>query len=162
MRTLCAIGQDSHRLVEGSEKPLVLGGVVFEDATYYTQANSDGDVMLHALTNAISGITCKNILGEIADEMCRNGIVDSGRYLEVALADLQEKDMRIVHISFTVECKKPKLSGHIEAMRQRIAELCQGITPGHIGITATSGEGLTSFGKGEGISVFCVITVEED
>lgn len=67
-----SIGQDSHRFsLNNLEKNLVLGGVVFEEK-YYFEANSDGDVILHALTNAISGITCKNVLGEVADKMCSN------------------------------------------------------------------------------------------
>ena len=162
MRTVCAIGQDSHRLVQGSGKPLILGGVTIEEATYHTEANSDGDVVLHALTNAVSGLTCRNVLGAVADEMCRQGITDSRRYLDVALQDLQERGMRLVHVSFTVECRKPKLADYVDRMRQSIADLCPGLSADHVGITATSGEGLTSSGRGEGISVFCVVTAEVD
>lgn len=57
-----AIGQDSHRFdFENKGKKLILGGVVFENEPPM-KANSDGDVILHAITNAISGITCVNIL----------------------------------------------------------------------------------------------------
>lgn len=68
-----SVGQDSHRFDFESiiKKDLILGGVVFEGETQM-MANSDGDVILHAITNAISGITCKNVLGEVADKMCRN------------------------------------------------------------------------------------------
>ena len=52
------------------KKKLILGGVIFEGEPPLN-ANSDGDVILHAITNAISGITCKNVLGEIADNMCK-------------------------------------------------------------------------------------------
>jgi len=67
-----SIGQDSHRFDfdNTNNKQLVLGGTTF-DEEYCFEANSDGDVVLHALTNAISGITCKNILGEVADKMCK-------------------------------------------------------------------------------------------
>lgn len=66
-----AIGQDSHRFdLEEKGKKLILGGVEFEGPAL--SANSDGDVIFHAITNAISGITCVNILGSIADEMCKN------------------------------------------------------------------------------------------
>ena len=71
-----AIGQDSHRFEEGYGKPLILGGVVFPGETGLL-ANSDGDVVLHAITNAVSGITGRNILGRVADEMCQSGITDS-------------------------------------------------------------------------------------
>ena len=75
-----AIGQDSHRFEETPGKPLILGGVVFPGEVGLL-ANSDGDVVLHAITNAVSGITGRNILGRVADEMCQSGITDSAEYL---------------------------------------------------------------------------------
>lgn len=151
-----AIGQDSHRFdFESKDKDLVLGGVVFENCTP-TLGNSDADVVLHAITNAISGITCKNVLGKITDEMCQNGITDSEEYVKEALKYLDEK---IIHISISIECKTPKISPKIEEMRKNIARILS-ISENSVGITATTGEGLTEFGKGNGISVFSCITVE--
>lgn len=152
------IGQDSHRFKETSEeKKLVLGGVEFEDQLSM-DANSDGDVVLHAITNAISGVTCQNILGKISDEMClKQGILDSEAYVKEALKYLNG---RIVHLSISIECKVPKISPKIEEMRKNIARILQ-IGENSIGITATSGEGLTECGKGKGISVFACITVED-
>ena len=151
-----AIGQDSHRFdFESKNKNLVLGGIVFENATP-TLGNSDADVVLHSITNAISGITCKNVLGNITDEMCKNGITDSEEYVKEALKYLNEK---IIHISISIECKTPKISPKIEEMRKNIARILN-ISENSVGITATTGEGLTEFGKGNGISVFSCITVE--
>ena len=151
-----AIGQDSHRFdFESKNKNLVLGGIVFENATP-TVGNSDADVVLHSITNAISGITCKNVLGKITDEMCKNGITDSEEYVKEALKYLNEK---IIHISISIECKTPKISPKIEEMRKNIARILN-ISENSVGITATTGEGLTEFGKGNGISVFSCITVE--
>ena len=83
-----SIGQDSHRFdLQEKEKPFILGGIVFENMPALA-ANSDGDAVFHAITNAISGITCRNILGKVADEMCQSGITDSREYLKVALQDL--------------------------------------------------------------------------
>lgn len=154
----CAIGQDSHRFEEQGGKPLILGGYALPNCDLTLLANSDGDVVLHALTNAVSGITCKNILGAPADALCKEGVTDSKEYLNLALADLDSMGYRISHISFTVECKKPHLSSHIPQIRNSVATCC-GISPESVGMTATSGEGLTAFGQGLGISVFCVITV---
>ena len=139
-----AIGQDSHRFEEGYGKPLILGGVVFSGEVGLL-ANSDGDVVLHAITNAVSGITGRNILGRVADEMCQSGITDSAEYLREALS---------------MECLRPKISPMIPAMQEKIAELL-GVEPAAIGITATTGEGLTDCGKGLGISVLCILTVED-
>ncbi len=152
-----AIGQDSHKIdYNNTDKKLILGGVEFEE-DFSIIANSDGDVVLHAITNAVSGITCKNILGSISDEMCnKKGITNSEEYLKEALKYLNEK---IVHISISIECKAPKITPKIEEMRKNIAKILD-ITPNSVGITATSGEGLTEFGKGNGISVFACITVE--
>ena len=151
-----AIGQDSHRFdFNDKDKKLILGGVIFEGATPLS-GNSDADVVLHSITNAVSGITCKNILGKIADDMCKSGITDSEEYLKEALKYLNEK---IIHLSISIECKTPKISPKIEDMRKNISRILN-ISENSIGITATTGEGLTEFGKGNGISVFSVITVE--
>ena len=151
-----AIGQDSHRIdYNNKEKKLILGGIEFQE-DYSLSANSDGDVVLHAITNAISGITCKNILGKVADEMCKNGTKDSEEYVKEALKYLKEK---IVHISMSVECQVPKISPKVEEMRSNIARILK-IKEDCVGITATTGEGLTEFGKGNGISVFVCLTVE--
>lgn len=151
-----AIGQDSHRFdFDDKNKKLILGGVIFENATPLS-GNSDADVVLHSITNAVSGITCKNILGKIADDMCKSGITDSEEYLKEALKYLNEK---IVHLSISIECKTPKISPKIEEMRKNIARILN-ISESSVGITATTGEGLTEFGKGNGISVFSIITVE--
>jgi len=154
-----AVGQDSHAFEENNGKPLILGGVVF-DGCPGMRANSDGDVVLHALTNAVSGITCRNILGNVADRMCKDGITDSAEYLRVALDDLAQKNTVIRHVSFTMECLRPKISPRADEIRESIASLL-GLDASCVGITATTGEGLTAFGKGEGIMVFCIITCEE-
>ena len=151
-----AIGQDSHRInYENTEKKVILGGIEFED-NFSIVANSDGDVVLHAITNAISGITCKNILGSISDEMCKNGVNNSEAYLREALKYLETK---IIHISISIECKVPKINPKIEEMRKNIARILN-INEQSVGITATSGEELTEFGKGNGISVFACVTTE--
>lgn len=151
-----AIGQDSHRIdYENKEKKFVLGGIEFEE-DYSLNGNSDADVVLHAITNAISGITCKNILGKVSDDMCQNGIKDSEEYLKEALKYLNEE---IMHLSISIECKVPKISPKIEEMRKNIARILN-ISENSIGITATTGEGLTECGKGNGVSVIALITAE--
>ncbi|NLX77258.1 MAG: 2-C-methyl-D-erythritol 2,4-cyclodiphosphate synthase [Clostridiaceae bacterium] len=149
-----AIGQDSHRFdFDNNNKKLVLGGVIFDGPPL--KGNSDADVVLHALTNAISGITGVNILGETADRMClEEGITDSSAYVREALKHFHGT---ICHVSFSIECLKPKITPRIPDMRKSIANLLD-ISETSIGITATTGEGLTDFGKGLGIQCFCVLT----
>lgn len=151
-----AIGQDSHRIdYTNTDKKLLLGGIEF-DEKFSIIANSDGDVVLHSITNAISGITGKNILGKVSDEMCKKGITNSEEYLKEALKYLNN---RVIHLSISIECQTPKISPKIEQMRKNISRILE-IDENCIGITATSGEGLTEFGKGNGISVFSCLTVE--
>ena len=88
---ISSIGQDSHRVAPEKNKPLILGGVEFHDANFCLEANSDGDVVLHAVTNAISGITGVNVLGEMADNMCKRGITNSEAYLKTALEYVDQR-----------------------------------------------------------------------
>ena len=153
-----AIGQDSHRFCpEGEEKPLVLGGLKISGYPGL-MGNSDADVLLHSLTNAISGITCRPVLGAQADKLCLDqGITDSKVYLDLALEDLYKAGYKLVHISFSVQAKRPRLLERIPEIRRSIARLT-GLSDQQVMLTATSGEGLTAFGRGEGIEAFCVIS----
>jgi len=152
-----AIGQDSHRFdFNDKVKKLILGGIIFENHPPL-MGNSDADVVLHSITNAISGITCINILGEISDKLCLiDGIKDSSVFLEKSLGYLNNK--KISHLSVSIECSIPKVTPLIPKMRENIAKLLK-IPEDYVGITATTGEGLTDFGRGKGIQVFSCITV---
>lgn len=159
--TKTGIGQDSHAFIgnnNDNDKPLVLGGVAFENAQGL-RGNSDADVILHSLTNAISSITGKNILGAKADELCQQGITDSAEYLKLALQDLS--GWNIDHIAIAIECLTPKISPKIDALKSNIARLTN-VKISDVGITVTTGEGLTAFGKGEGIQVFSIISVSDE
>ena len=148
------IGQDSHRIETPKTKPRVLGGVEFE-SDYSLSANSDGDVILHALTNAISGATTYNVLGKVADNMCKEGITDSKEYLKEALKAMNR--IKIEHVSISIEALKPKFTPKISEMRSKIATLLS-VEEQNIGITATTGEGLTECGKGNGIFVTVILS----
>ena len=71
MKVKTGIGLDSHQFVEGeSDRVLVLGGLVFDDAPALS-GNSDADVILHAVTDAVSGVTGRTVIGAVADAMCK-------------------------------------------------------------------------------------------
>lgn len=156
MRIKTGLGQDSHRFdFKNKTKKLKLGGVEFYGKPPL-QGNSDADVVLHALCNAISGVSCINILGAISDALCfEEGITDSRRYVQEALDSLG--DWRLTHVSCSIECKIPKITPKIPEMKASISELL-GLSKSDVGITATSGESLTAFGRGEGIQVLCIVT----
>ena len=158
--SISTIGQDSHRFGDPcGDTTIRLGGIniPFDKPLV---ANSDGDVVFHAVTNAISGFTGVNILGGEADKIClEQGIKDSSVYLRKALEYMKEG--RIIHCSITIECLRPKLMPHIPAMKESIGNIL-GISTSSVGITATTGEGLTGFGRGEGIQVFCILTFAKE
>lgn len=153
------IGQDSHRFLSKSfSKPCTIGGVIFDD-TPGLQANSDGDVIFHALCNAISSLTHEIILGKKADEILKNdGITDSRYYLLEALKTLEKK--QITHVAIILEGLRPKFLTKYPEIRENIANILQ-IPINSIGITSTTGEGLTDFGCGDGVQCFCIVTTME-
>ena len=157
MTVKTGIGQDSHAFEEAPGKPLILAGIKLGHPMGL-KGNSDADVVLHSITNAISSITGINILGSIADQLCQEGATDSSNFLKLALDDLE--DWRISHIAIAIECLTPKISPQIDSMKKSIANLCH-INKTDVGITATTGEGLTAFGKGEGIQAITIVTVNK-
>ena len=155
--SISAVGQDSHRFLAEDDprakgRPLVLGGLILEGHPPL-DGNSDADVVLHALTNALSGLCGQPILGEAADALCRQGLTDSRHYLDLALACLGS--IRLTHLSFSIEAKKPILAPFLDPMRRKIASMT-GLPVERVALTATSGEGLTAFGQGLGIACICI------
>jgi len=151
------IGQDSHRFIRKGKKRLVLGGVIIPNENGL-EGNSDGDVVLHAIFNALSQAVGKKSIGVYSDNICREGIKDSREYLKLALKMVKDSGYRINNIGVMIEAKKPRIEPYVDDMKKSIADILM-ITQDMIGITATSGEGLTAFGKGIGIQVFAITTV---
>lgn len=159
MKIKTGIGQDSHRVHEPKVRPLVLGGIEF-DAPFSLEGNSDSDVILHAITNAISGVTGRPILGPVADNLCKDGVTDSKEYLWLALADLGAIGYKVSHVSVTLECLRPKILPRLPELREHLAHLLT-VSVDDVAVTATTGEGLTDFGKGLGIQAFAIVTAEK-
>lgn len=153
------IGQDSHRfLPQDSSKPCVIAGLIFDDVPGF-MANSDGDIVFHAICNAITSVTGVLILGAIADDLClKDGITDSEVYLKEAMKTLNKQ--KVSHVAITLEGKKPKFKDRILEMRENIARV-MGLDVTQVGITATTGEGLTDFGCGDGVQCLCIVTTVE-
>ncbi len=156
---LVGIGQDSHRFDRSGKLGLILGGVTFKDHFAF-EANSDGDVILHAIFNAISQCLSEKSLGFYADPLCAEGIKDSKKYLKIMLDKLAEKSLKIHHLGLMLEGVNPKIdpiSGQIKLSLAKLLDL----EPASIGITATTGESLTAFGRGDGLQCFAIISVEK-
>lgn len=151
------IGQDSHKLRTGGE--LALGGIIVSRG-YHLEADSDGDVIIHSLCNALSTAIGDGSLDTWAGEMFRSGITDSREFLKVILKKVEEQNYKISNASIMVEAGKPRLEDWREKMQNSLGKL-MGIDKTQVGIAFTSGEDLTAFGRGEGIQVFSVILIEK-
>lgn len=156
------IGQDSHKIKlkrkkSKIKKNLILGGVEISPK-YYLEADSDGDVVIHALCNALNTAIGYGSFDLYAGSMLKQGISDSRKYLKVALEMVRKKGYEINNVAFMVEAQKPKLENHREEICRSLARLL-GLGRERIGMAFTTGEDLTSFGEGKGMQAFCVVSL---
>jgi len=158
MKYRTGIGQDSHRFLQDSaKKNCIIAGLEFDDAPGF-DADSDGDVVFHAICNAITSVSHVPILGGIAIDLCKNeGISDSRIFLNHALESL--KGQVVEHVALTIEGKRPRMQKRSLDIRKSVAN-AMGLNMDQVGITFTSGDGLTSFGKGEGLMCYCILTTK--
>lgn len=150
------IGQDSHKF--DRKKPLILGSVKISDKNGF-DANSDGDVVLHALFNALSTAIGDRSLGFYADRMYKEGVTDSKKYLEFILNKVKEGNYEISNVAIMLEGKKPRIDEHIDKIKLSLSKILK-VKRENIGIAATSGEELTEFGKGKGMQCFAAVTLK--
>ena len=149
-------GYDVHALAEGL--PLVLGGVEIAH-TKGCVAHSDGDVVIHALCDALLGAAALGDIGkhfpDTSDEF--KGI-DSKILLRKVAALLREKGYEIGNADCTIRAQRPKLRPHIDAMRAAMAE-AMGVDGDRVSVKATTTEQLGFEGREEGISVSAVALI---
>lgn len=157
MKIRVGLGQDSHSFEKNNSKVCCIGGIVIKESLPFA-ADSDGDIVLHAICNAISSVTHVSILGDIAPSLCRSGIANSRVYIERALETLGSQV--ISHVALSIEGKTPRLQSRSQEIRKSVAEILH-IEMEQVGLTITSGNGLTAFGKGEGMQCLCILTTEE-
>jgi 2-C-methyl-D-erythritol 2,4-cyclodiphosphate synthase len=153
------IGQDSHPFEKVENKPLILGGIKISDGGGL-HGNSDGDVIIHSLCNALSSAIGGDSLGTWSDDMClKQGIKDSAKFLEYIFNIIKNKNYILENISISVEAKKPYLNiDLIKKIKENLAKLLN-ITSDQVGITFTTGEELTAFGRGEAIQAFTIVSL---
>jgi 2-C-methyl-D-erythritol 2,4-cyclodiphosphate synthase len=154
------IGFDSHRLVEG--RPLILGGVVIEDADRGLLGHSDGDVLAHAVIDALLGAAGLGDIGQhFPDSDERYAGADSIELLGEVIAFLGEHGWRVDHVDTTVICEAPRLGGHRDEMRVSLAEAL-GLRAREVNVKFSTNEGMGAIGRGEGIAALAVATVDRD
>lgn len=154
--TRVATGFDVH--VFGPGDHVWLGGLRVPHSAGVV-AHSDGDVVLHALTDALLGTLGDGDIGTHfppSDPQWRGAASD--RFLAFAADRIREAGGRIDHLDATVLCERPKVGPHREAMRRRIAEIV-GVPLSAVSVKATTTEQLGFTGRGEGIAAQAAATV---
>ncbi|MGC6342239.1 2-C-methyl-D-erythritol 2,4-cyclodiphosphate synthase [Bisgaard Taxon 45] len=149
-------GFDVHAF--GGEGPLIIGGVVipYEKGLL---AHSDGDVALHALTDALLGAVALGDIGKLfPDTDMQYKGADSRGLLREAYAQVQAKGYKVGNVDVTIIAQAPKMRPYIDAMRAAIAEdLACDIE--QVNVKATTSERLGFTGRGEGIACEAVALV---
>jgi 2-C-methyl-D-erythritol 2,4-cyclodiphosphate synthase len=152
----CGIGYDLHRLAEG--RKLIVGGIElpFDKGPV---GHSDGDVLAHALCDALLGAAGLGDIGtHFPDTDPRWKGANSLLFLEHAKKLLDENGFRIEHVDAVVVTEKPKLGPHFPKMREALARAL-GITPDRIHLKAKTNEGVDAIGRGEAIASHVVATL---
>ena len=155
--TRSGIGYDSHRLEAG--RKLMIGGVEvpFDKGPV---GHSDGDVLAHALCDALLGAASLGDIGtHFPDTDPKWKGANSLMFLEHTRKLLDEKKLRIVHLDAVVICERPKLGPHFPAMRAAVAQSL-GISLDQINLKAKTNEGLGEIGRGEAIASHTIATLE--
>ncbi len=155
--TRTGIGHDSHPF--GPDVPLVLGGVEIAGAPALS-GHSDGDVVLHAVADALLGAAGLGDLGRLfpADARTPRGIAGSTLIAEVR-RQLDLTGWRPSTIDLTVVAARPRLSGYLDPMRDRIAALL-GMDPSAVNVKASTGNLDGADGAGRSISALAIATLE--
>ena len=153
----CGIGYDAHRLVSG--RKLILGGVKIPHPRGL-EGHSDADVLSHAVADAVLGALGAGDIGKHfpnTEESIRG--ISSIEILRHAATIAAQKNARVVNVDATVLAEAPKISPHIAAMQEKIADAL-GVKVSAISIKATTNEGLGAIGRSEGMAAIAVASVE--
>ena len=151
-------GFDVHAFAEGRD--LILGGVKIPYEKGMA-AHSDGDVLLHALIDALLGAAGLGDIGQhFPDTSTRYENIDSRVLLRHALGLVKEAGYRVGNADLTIIAQKPKMAAHIPAMIGNVAQDLE-VKAQRINIKATTTEKLGFTGRGEGIAALAVVLLEE-
>ncbi|MCF7797666.1 MAG: 2-C-methyl-D-erythritol 2,4-cyclodiphosphate synthase [Lentisphaeria bacterium] len=150
------IGYDVHRLVAG--RPLILGGVEipFEKGVL---GHSDGDVLTHAVCDALLGAAAMGDIGQhFPDSEAQYAGANSLTFLSDISAKLTQAGFQVGNVDATIVLQAPKLAPYIAAMRQNLAR-AMGCDISQVSVKATTTEGLDFTGTGAGVAVQAIALI---
>jgi 2-C-methyl-D-erythritol 2,4-cyclodiphosphate synthase len=155
--TRSGIGYDLHRLAEG--RKLILGGVEVP-FTKGPMGHSDGDVLSHALCDALLGAGGLGDIGtHFPDSDPKWKGASSLLFLEQTSKLLDGRHLRISHVDAIIIAEQPKLGPHFPAMREALARAL-GVSAEQINLKAKTNEGVDAIGRGEAIAAHAIVTLE--
>jgi len=155
--TRSGIGYDLHRLAEG--RPLVVGGITvpFDKGPV---GHSDGDVLAHAICDALLGAAGAGDIGtHFPDTDPKWKGASSLKFLEHARTLVDSRGLKIGYVDAVVICERPKLGPHFPAMRQALARAL-GVSEDRVNLKAKTNEGVDAVGRGEAIAAHAIATLE--
>jgi 2-C-methyl-D-erythritol 2,4-cyclodiphosphate synthase len=150
------IGYDLHRLTEG--RRLVLGGVEIPFEKGF-DAHSDGDILFHAVTDALLGAAGLGDIGELfppSDPQWKDA--DSTVFLKQARELIESYGYRIANVDAVVIIERPKILPYRDQIRKRMAKVL-GINVGNIGLKAKTAEGVGPIGQGDAAEAHAVAVI---
>lgn len=149
-------GFDVHKF--GGDGPIVIGGVQIQ-YEYGLVAHSDGDVLLHALCDALLGAAALGDIGKhFPDTDAEFAGADSRQLLRLVMSLLDNKGYRLINADMTIVAQAPKMAPHIDTMRSLIAQDTRS-NMGDINVKATTTEKLGYTGRKEGIACHAVVLI---
>ena len=150
-------GFDAHRFADGER--LVLGGIEIPHSRGLV-AHSDGDVVIHALCDALLGAAGLGDIGRhFPDDQAQFSGIDSRILLRRVMRQLGESGLAPVNVDVTVIAQAPKLMPYIDAMRECLADDLK-LPTGQVNIKATTTEGMGYIGREEGVAVHAVALLD--
>jgi 2-C-methyl-D-erythritol 2,4-cyclodiphosphate synthase len=151
-------GIDAHRLVAG--RPLILGGVRIEHDQGLA-AHSDGDVLIHALCDALLGAAGRGDIGRhFPDDDAQYAGIDSRILLRRVVKVLEESGFHVHNTDLTLVAQRPRLAPYVPAMTRVLAEDLRCAVE-RVNVKATTTERMGFTGRGEGIAAFAVVLLGE-
>ena len=151
-------GYDSHVFTDAA-KPLVLGGVLIRDSPGL-KAHSDGDVLIHAVIDALFGAAALGDIGShFPDTDAAWKGADSALLLETAMAEVRAAGHQLGNLDVTVICERPRLRPHVEAIRARLARIL-GVDVAQVSVKGKTNEKMDDVGAGKGIVVHAAVLLE--
>lgn len=151
-------GYDVHKLVEG--RKLILGGIEIPH-TKGVLGHSDGDVLIHAIMDAMLGALALGDIGQhFPDNDNQYKNIDSSLLLEKVASLIKDRGYKVVNLDSIIVLQKPKVKPYIESMREKISKILD-LDKEQVSVKATTEEKLGFTGDESGVKSYCVVLLQK-